>query len=95
MQLKSLTQNYIAVVQEDVEKTEGGLYMPLSADLPTRSGRVLMVGPGIYQDGRLIPVDIYSGEKVVYYDQGGLELKHLALKVKVMRATDVIAKLEE
>lgn len=96
MELKSLTQNYIAVIQEDAEKTEGGLYVPFNVDLPTRCGEVVMVGPGVYQDGRLVPTYLVAGMKVAYYDgHSGLEMKYQGKKVKIMRELEVFGILEK
>lgn len=53
---------------EKIEKTASGIYIPDSVkeDKGAKRGEVVAVGPGRHENGKLIPVSVKVGEKVLY-----------------------------
>lgn len=72
------------------DKSKGGLYIPIAAKgLPT-TGIVLAAGPGKYQNGVFIPVDIKVGWKVMFPESAGVEFDIDGETFRTIRSTDVI-----
>lgn len=58
------------------EKTAGGLFLPDAAQEKPQTGEVLAVGTGKKtDDGKVIPVDVKVGEKVLFAKYSGTEVK--------------------
>lgn len=58
------------------EKTAGGLFLPDTAQEKPQTGEVLAVGAGKKtDDGKVIPVDVQVGEKVLFAKYSGTEVK--------------------
>ena len=72
-------------IEKDVEKV-GGLFIPDSAKEKPQEGEVAAVGKGKrLEDGRLLPLDVKVGDKVIYGKWSGTEVKldgadHVILK---------------
>ncbi|MFN5540038.1 MAG: co-chaperone GroES [Candidatus Melainabacteria bacterium] len=80
---------------EPEEKTSGGILIPDSAKEKPQQALVIAVGPGKRDDkGNLIPVDIKVGEKILYPKYSGTEIKLDGNEYLILRATDVLAKVE-
>ncbi len=80
---------------EPEEKTSGGILIPDSAKEKPQQAVVIAVGPGKRDDkGNLIPVDIKVGEKILYPKYSGTEIKLDGNEYLILRATDVLAKVE-
>lgn len=69
----------------DEEKTSGGIIIPDSAKEKPQEGKVVAVGKGRIDDGKVIPLDVKAGDKVLFSKYSGNEIKiqgedHLVLK---------------
>lgn len=67
------------------EKTKGGIIIPDSAKEKPQEGRVVAVGKGRLDDGKVIPLDVRAGDKILFSKYSGNEVKlegeeHLILK---------------
>ena len=53
---------------ETTEKTAGGIFIPdtVKEDRGSKKGEVLAVGPGKYDDGVLVPMEVKVGDTVLY-----------------------------
>lgn|SRR3989338_3251285 len=59
------------IIKEDLskeEKTASGIYIPDTAkeDKGSKRGRVVAVGIGRYEDGKLIPINVSVGDEVLF-----------------------------
>ena len=54
-------------------------------------GEVLAVGPGDFQDGERVPMDVKVGDLVVYSKYGGTEVKYEGEDYLILSARDVLA----
>ena len=66
MNLQPLADRVIVEVLEGEETTGSGIVLPDTAKEKPQRGRVLAVGQGRYEDGKLIPLDVELGDEVVY-----------------------------
>ena len=80
-------------LQKD-EMTKSGIYIPETAKEKPQEGKVLAVGPGKYIDGKLIPLDVKVGEKVLFSKYGGDEIKLESKELKVIDESDILAIIE-
>ena len=60
---------------EEEEKTKGGIIIPDTAKEKPQEGRVIAVGPGKHEDGKLIPMDVKEGDKILFGKYSGAEIK--------------------
>jgi chaperonin GroES len=51
------------------------------------------VGPGHYEDGQLVPLDVAVGDEVVFSKYGGTEVKFGVDEYLILRESDVLAKV--
>ena len=78
---------------EDESTTSSGLVIPDTAKEKPQLGEVLAVGPGEFQDGDRIPLDVKVGDLVFYSKYGGTEVKVEGEEYLVLSARDVLAVL--
>ncbi len=83
----------IQVIEEDMQK-QGSLYIPDSAKEKPQEGKVVAVGSGRYEDGKLVPLDVKSGDTVLYGKYSGTDIKHDGTEYLIVRESDILAILE-
>lgn len=74
MNLKPLGDRVIIKVKENAERIVGGIVLPETSKEKPNEGEVVAVGPGIYRDGQLIPMDVKAGDQVIYKKFAGSEV---------------------
>ena len=79
---------------EDDSTTASGLVIPDTAKEKPQLGEVLAVGPGEFQDGDRIPMDVSVGDLVFYSKYGGTEVKVEGEDYLILSARDVLATLK-
>jgi chaperonin GroES len=89
--IKPLEDRIVIKSLEAEQTTASGLVIPDTAKEKPQEGEVLAVGPGRYEDGQRVPVDVSVGDKVVYSKYGGTEVKYAGEEYLVLSARDVLA----
>jgi chaperonin GroES len=75
--------------------TAGGLYIPDTAKEKPQKGEIIAVGKGkVTEDGKLIPVDLKVGEKVLFGKYAGTEIKIDGVDYLIMREDDILGVIE-
>ena len=78
-------------LEEDDEKTVGGIYIPDTAKERPQEGKVVAVGPGkMTDDGKRVPLEVKLGDVVVYSKYGGTEYKEGETEYLVLKDDDVL-----
>lgn len=73
------------------EKSKGGIIIPDSAKEKPSEGQVVSVGPGGRDDaGKLIPIDIKVGDKVLFGKWSGTEIKLDGEELLIMKESDIM-----
>ena len=95
--LKPLADRLIVEPIEQEEKTASGIILPETAKEKPQEGTVLAVGPGRKdEEGKLIPMDVKEGDRVLYAKYAGTEVKLPDdRKVLVLKESDVLAIIEK
>ena len=95
MKLKPLGDRLIVRAVEEEETTSSGIVLPDTAKEKPQKGEVLAVGDGARDDdGERIPLDVATGDVVLYSKYGGTEVKVDGEDLLVLRESDVLAKVE-
>ncbi len=90
--LKPLDDRIIVKPSEAEETTSSGLVIPDTAKEKPVVGTVLAVGPGKFEDGLRVPMDVSVGDTVVYSKYGGTEWKDTdGTEYQILSARDVLA----
>ena len=93
MNLQPLADRLILEVFEEDEATVSGIVLPDTAKEKPQRGNVLEVGPGRYEDGKLVPLDVTKGDEVIFSKYGGTEVKVGGEEFLILRESDILAKV--
>jgi chaperonin GroES len=78
------------------EKTAGGIIIPDTAKEKPQTGEVVAVGPGGRdENGKLIPIDVKAGEKILFGKWSGTEVKIDGVEYLIMKESDIMGVLDE
>ena len=87
----------VVVRRIDAEaKTAGGIIIPDTAQEKPQQGEVVAVGPGGRDDaGKLIPIDVKPGDRVLFGKWSGNEVKIDGVEYLIMKESDIMGVLVE
>jgi chaperonin GroES len=78
------------------EKTAGGIIIPDTAKEKPQQGEVVAVGPGGRdENGKLIPIDVKAGDRVLFGKWSGTEVKIDDVEYLIMKESDIMGVLIE
>ena len=76
-------------------KTAGGIIIPDSAQEKPQQGEIVAVGPGGRDEsGKLIPIDVKVGDKVLFGKWSGTEVKIDGEDLVIMKEADIMGVIE-
>jgi chaperonin GroES len=95
MKIRPLQDRVIVKRLEEEEKTKGGIIIPDSAKEKPQEGKVIAVGKGkMTEDGKLIPLDVKVGDKILFGKYSGTEVKFEGEEHLIMREDDILGIIE-
>ncbi len=94
MKMKPLGDRVVLKQVEIEEKTKSGIILPDSAKEKSQEALVVAVGPGKAVDGRLTPMQVKEGDKVIYSEYAGTEVELDDKKYIIVGQDDIIAIVE-
>lgn len=95
LKLRPLGDRVLVEPIEREEITASGIYVPETAKERPQEGLVVAVGPGRKDDdGKLVPMDVKKGDRVLYAKYGGTEVKLEEKKYLILKETDILAILD-
>ena len=81
---------------ESEEKTAGGIIIPDTAKEKPMEGEVVAAGPGARgEDGKLQPMDVKAGDRVLFGKWSGTEVKLEGEELIIMKESDIMGVLEQ
>ncbi len=89
--LQPLEDRIVVKPSEGEEMTASGLVIPDTAKEKPQEGEVVAVGPGRFEDGDRVPLDVKVGDTVIYSKYGGTEVKVAGDEYLILSARDVLA----
>ena len=76
-------------------KTTGGIIIPDTAKEKPSEGEVVAVGPGARDEsGKLVPLDVKKGDKVLFGKWSGTEVKIDGEDLLIMKESDILGVIE-
>ena len=93
--IKPLEDRVLVQANEAETTTASGLVIPDTAKEKPQEGTVIAVGPGRFDDGNRVPLDVKVGDTVIYSKYGGTEVKYAGAEYLVLSARDVLAVIEK
>ena len=77
------------------EKTAGGIIIPDTVKEKPQQGKIIAVGPGGRdENGKLIPIDVKVGERVLFGKWSGTEVKIDGEDLLIMKESDIMGVLD-
>jgi chaperonin GroES len=94
--LRPLDDRIVVEPLEAEEKTPGGILLPDTAKQKPQQGKVIAVGPGrTTDDGKRLPLNVAVGDIVLFGKYSGSDVEVNGKELKILRESDVLAKLEK
>ena len=86
-----LADRVVIKAMEETESMRGGLYIPDTAKEKPQQGEIVAVGPGRFDEGKRVPMDVKVGDKVLYGKYSGTEVTLDGDQYLILRESDVLA----
>jgi chaperonin GroES len=82
-------------LEDEVEKSKGGIIIPDTAKEKPQQGKVIAVGKGRKsEDGTIVPLDVKVGDRILFGKYAGSEIKVEGEEHLIMREEDILGVLE-
>ncbi|MBQ2734487.1 MAG: co-chaperone GroES [Clostridia bacterium] len=92
MNIKPLSDRVVVKLVEAEEKTKTGIFLTASAQEKPQVAEVVAVGPGARDDnGKLIPMEVKVGDKVITGKYAGTEVKMDGNEYTIVKQSDILA----
>jgi len=94
IKIRPLDDRVVVEPIEAEEKTAGGIVLPDTAKEKPQRGVVVAVGPGkLLDNGQRGELSVAVGDEVIYAKYGGTEIEINGDEVKILRESDILAKV--
>ena len=94
LSLRPLDDRVVVEAADAEEKTAGGILLPDTAKQKPQQGKVIAVGPGKLSDkGVRLLLSVKVGDTVLYGKYGGSDVEVNSREFKILRESDILAKL--
>jgi chaperonin GroES len=94
MNIRPLDDRVVVEPLEAEEKTAGGIVLPDAAKEKPQRGKVISVGKGkLLDDGSRAAVGVSKGDEVLFGKYSGSEVKVDGVEYKILRESDILAKV--
>jgi len=94
MKFRPLHDRVVLTRIDAEEKTAGGVIIPDTAKEKPQEGRVVAIGPGGRDEsGKLIPIDVEVGDRVLFGKWSGTEVKIDGVEYLITKESDIIGVL--
>jgi chaperonin GroES len=95
MKFRPLHDRVVVKRLDSETKTSGGIIIPDTAAEKPQQGEIVAVGPGTRDDaGKVVPVDLKNGDKVLFGKWSGTEVKIDGQELLIMKESDIMGVLE-
>lgn len=92
--LRPLDDRVVVQPLEAEEKTTGGILLPDTAKQKPQQGKVVAVGPGKLSDkGDRLALGVKVGDTVLFGKYSGSDVEVSGTELKILRESDILAKL--
>ena len=95
MKLRPLADRVIVKRLENEPKTASGIVLPENAAEKPDQGEVLAVGPGRFEEGKQVPMNVKVGDRVLFGKYSGQTVKVDGEELLVMKEDDLFAVVDK
>ncbi len=81
-------------IEEQEQKSAGGIIIPDTAKEKPREGNVVAVGPGKKEDGKVLTLDVKAGDRGLFGEYAGTEIKLDGEEHLILREGDILGVIE-
>jgi chaperonin GroES len=95
MKVKPINDRVLVVRVEEEQETAGGIIIPDTAKEKPMEGKVVAAGPGkVDEKGQRVPLEVQSGDRVLFSKYAGTEIKIDGVEHLFMRQDDILGVVE-
>src|SRR5580692_2879693 len=95
IRLKPLGDRVLVKAVEKKDEIRGGLIIPDTAKEKPQEGEIVAAGKGkVTEDGKLLPMDVKVGDKILYGKYSGTEIKIEGQEYLIMHQDDILGIVE-
>ncbi|XDD41810.1 co-chaperone GroES [Leptospira sp. WS60.C2] len=88
--IKPLGDRVVVEPKNESEEKIGSIIVPDTAKEKPQEGKVIAVGQGRYEDGKLVPLEVKVGDTVLYGKYSGTEVKQGGKELLIIRENDIL-----
>ena len=93
--LRPLGDRILVKRVKEEERTKGGIIIPDTAKEKPQEGKIVAVGKGKYgDDGKLIPIEVKAGDKILFGKYSGAEIKVDGDEFLILKEDEILGVLE-
>jgi len=93
IKIRPLEDRVVILPADEGETMRGPLYIPDTAKEKPTQGEVLAVGPGRFEKGERMKIDLAVGDQVIYSQYSGTPYRVAEDELIIIKATDILARL--
>lgn len=90
IQIQPLADRVVVKPLEPKEIKKGGIIIPETAKEKPQEGEIVAAGKGRTEDGKLVPMEVKLGDKVLYGKYSGTEIKINEEEYLIMKEEDIL-----
>jgi len=94
LNVKPLGDRVVVRPLEEEEQMRGGLYIPDTAKEKPLQGEIVATGPGRFEKGERVPMEVKVGQKVLYAKYAGTDVRLGDDELLIIKESDVLAVFE-
>ena len=95
MKIRPINDRVLVIREEEEQKSVGGIIIPDTAKEKPQRGKVVAAGPGkVGEDGKRTPLEVKSGDRILFSKYGGTEIKIDGVEHLFMKEEDILSILE-
>ena len=95
MKITPLQDRVIVKRIEEEEKSKGGIIIPDTAKEKPQEGKVIAVGKGKMNDGKVTPLDVKVNDRILFGKYSGTEINIDGEEHLIMREDDILGIIEK
>ena len=93
--LRPLGDRILVKRVKEEERTKGGIIIPDTAKEKPQEGKIVAVSKGKRdENGKLIPIEVKEGDKILFGKYSGSEFKHEGEDLLILREDDILGIIE-
>jgi chaperonin GroES len=93
IKIHPLEDRVVIAASDEAESMRGGLYIPDTAKEKPTQGEVLAVGPGRFEKGERVKMDVGVGDRVIYGKYSGTPFQVGDDELIIVKASDILARI--